>query len=134
MVAIARTRAGADFGKDAVADLEAKYRFIDEGVVSGAVSHLSKQGIFLASVFRLIGMASFKKDKKGRETLKLINSTPCFNEAQTLAIALSAFMREERLKARLSASHFKKVLAPPQRREMAQWAVQDKAVSIRVAC
>lgn len=27
-----------------------------------------------------------------------------------------------------------KVVAPSRRREMAQWAVQDKAVGIRVAC
>ncbi|WP_094299003.1 IS3 family transposase [Noviherbaspirillum autotrophicum] len=48
---------------------------------------------------------------------------------------LKKMYAEERLKAEIVAeAPAKKVVAPSRRREMAQWAVQDKAVSIRVAC
>lgn len=37
---------------------------------------------------------------------------------------------EERLKAEI----FKKMVAPSQRREMAQWAVTDGAATVKLAC
>ena len=48
---------------------------------------------------------------------------------------LKKMYAEERLKAEIIAEAMqKKVVKPSRRREMAQWAVQSKTVSIRLAC